>query len=161
MGKSVSVESEKESRTRAIFRLIKRQAIGTQAELVEALNSAGYEVTQATASRDVRRLGLVKVPLAGGGYRYAAPSEATMPVMNDKRFNLKSFVTGVTAAEAFCVVETLPGRAMTIAVTIDEMQLSSVLGTLAGDDLVLVMIDKSEERDAVRATLTQLFEERI
>ena len=160
MGKSTSVESERESRTRAIFRLIKRQVVGTQAELVDALNSAGYEVTQATVSRDVRRLGLVKVPLPGGGYKYAAPSEAAVPVVKDRRFNLKSFVTGVTAAEAFCVVETLPGRAMTIAVTIDEMELNSVLGTLAGVDLVLVMIDKTEERETVQATLTQLFEER-
>lgn len=159
MGKSTPAESAKDSRTRAIFRLIGKQVIGTQADLVEALNSSGFEVTQATVSRDVRRLGLVKVPLSGGGYRYAAPHEAAPSDDLDRRFNLRSFVTSVASAEAFCVVETLPGRAMTIAVTIDEMELPSVIGTLAGDDLVLVMIEKNEDRDAVRTTLTQLFEE--
>ena len=155
----MSVQSEKESRTRAIFRLIASQAIGTQAELVEALNEAGYEVTQATVSRDVRKLGLVKVPLSGGGYKYAAPADSA-PTLNDRRFSLQSFVTGIAEAEAFCVLDPLPGRAMTIAVTIDEMQIPSVVGTLAGDDLVLVMIERREDRTAVKERLGRLFREK-
>lgn len=154
----MSAESDKESRTRAIYSLIKSRVIGTQGELVQALTESGYDVTQATVSRDVRRLGLVKVPLAGGGSRYAAPATAR-PAEPETR-SLSSFVTAVENAEAFCVVNTLPGRAMAVAVTIDESGLPGVVGTLAGDDMVLVMIRTVEERTQVRDQLRALFGER-
>ena len=153
----MSLENEKESRTRAIFRLIKERAISTQAGLVEALNEAGFEVTQATISRDVRSLGLVKVPLAGGGYRYAPPSGRTA-AREQGGFSLGSFVLSVAEAEAFCVVNTLPGRAMAVAITIDELGLPEVVGTLAGDDLVLVMIAESNQKSYVQTELKNMFQ---
>lgn len=154
----MSVENEKESRTQAIFRLIEENVIGTQAELVDALEVAGFEVTQATVSRDVRRLGLIKIPMPRGGYRYAPPTEVRSANPNpDALLNVRSFVTKISVAEAFCVLNTLPGRAMTIAVTIDELRLPGVVGTLAGDDLILVMIGRKAELDSVLDALYDLF----
>lgn len=149
----MSEQSEKERRETAIFDLIAERSIQTQGELVEALLGAGFEVTQATVSRDVRRLGLVKKPLSGGGYSYSAPASITL---KSKPSRLNSFVTGVSSVEAFCAINTLPGRAMAVAVTIDEMHLTEIAGTLAGDDLVLVMIKKAENREKVEEVLREL-----
>jgi transcriptional regulator of arginine metabolism len=145
---------EKERREKAIFRLIENRPIGTQSELVNALTDSGFDVTQATVSREVRRLGLVKKPLPDGGFRYSAPKAG--PAVN-KGFNFRSFVTGFTQVEAFCVLNTLPGRAMLVAVTIDELELPEIAGTLAGDDLVLVLVKKQSQKMRVEQALSELF----
>ncbi len=145
---------EKIRREQAIFRLIENRPIGTQGELVSALVESGFEVTQATVSRDVKRLGLLKQPLPEGGYRYSAPPRSGTGA---SRFQLESFVTGMSQVEAFYVLNTLPGRAMLVAVTIDELGLSEIGGTLAGDDLVLVLIKKEEHKERVKAALSELF----
>lgn len=149
----MSEQSDKERREAAILNLITERTIQTQGELVKALQEAGFDVTQATVSRDVRRLGLVKKPLLGGGFAYSAPallSVGPQPIKSD------SFVTGISLVEAFCAINTLPGRAMAVAVTIDEMQRPEIVGTLAGDDLVLVMIRKAENQKKVEEVLREL-----
>lgn len=146
--------NEKERREQAIFNLIEDRSIGTQGELVAALNESGFDVTQATVSREVRRLGLVKKPLPGGGFRYSVPVSRSR---TGRRFSLSSFVTGFSQVESFCVLSTLPGRAMMVAVTIDELELDEIAGTLAGDDLVLVMIKRARDRERVEAALSEYF----
>lgn len=146
--------SEKEKREEAIFRLIENEPIGTQTELVDALVERGFDVTQATVSRDVRSLGLVKRPLPGGGFRYSAPGRTGLSA---RRFDLRSFITGFSQAEAFCVVNTLPGRGMLVAVTIDELALPEVAGTLAGDDIVLILIKHAADQEKVEEALSQFF----
>lgn len=149
-------DHERGRRERAIIKLIRQHPMGTQAELIEALTRDGFEVTQATVSRDIRRLGLVKEPLPQGGYRYSAPRSRPQPKA-PRRLDLASFVTGFAEVETFLAVRTLPGRAMAVAISIDEMSLPSVTGTLAGDDLVLVLIDRAEQRDNVRSALDEFF----
>ena len=152
----MSADHERGRRERAIVKLIETRPLGTQAELVIALNADGFEATQATVSRDIRRLGLVKEPQAQGGYRYTVPR--TRAGLSDaRRLDLTSFVVGFAEVEAFLAVQTLPGRAMTVAISIDEMELPSVSGTLAGDDLVLVLIDRADQRDNVRSALDEYF----
>lgn len=150
----MSADRERGRRERAIIKLIKSRPLGTQAELISALNEDGFEVTQATVSRDIRRLGLVKEPLAGGGYRYTSGGGRTEQT---RRMDLASFVVGFAEAEAFLAVRTLPGRAMAVATSIDEMELGAVSGTLAGDDLVLVLIERAELREDVRSALDEFF----
>lgn len=147
-------DHERARRERAIFKLIESGSLGTQAELVNALNADGFEVTQATVSRDIRRLGLVKEPLSSGGYRYTVPRTRT-GLSEARRLDLTSFVVGFAEVESFLAVRTLPGRAMAVAISIDEMELPSVSGTLAGDDLVLVLIEKADQRDKVRSALDE------
>ena len=149
----MSVVSEKERRENAIFDLIKERVIGTQGELVEALLAVGFEVTQATVSRDIRRLELVKKPLPAGGYRYSAPS-LTLP--KPKTLNTNSFVTGFSQVEGFCCVNTTPGRAMGIALAIDAMAMPEIAGTLAGDDAVLVMVKNAQDKERVESALRKL-----
>ena len=153
----MSTDHERGRRERAIIKLIESRPLGTQAELVSALTGDGFEVTQATVSRDIRRLGLVKQPLAEGGYRYSAPRNGSSLEEGSRRPNLASFVVGFAEVETFLAVRTRPGRAMAVAISIDEMGLPSVTGTLAGDDLVLVLIDRAEQRDNVRSALDEFF----
>lgn len=150
----MSVSSEKERREQAIFDLIKTKGIGTQGELVQALTRVGFEVTQATVSRDIRRLGLVKRPLPSGGYRYTAP--ASVAASQPKRLSSNSFVTGFSHAEAFCCLNTVPGRAVGIALSIDALDMPEIAGTLAGDDVVLVMIKRHQDKDIVESALRDL-----
>lgn len=147
-------DHERGRRERAIIKLIGKRPLGTQAELISALIKDGFEVTQATVSRDIRRLGLIKEPMPEGGYRYTAPRSRPQKA---RRLDLASFVTGFAEVETFLGVRTLPGRAMAVAISIDEMNLPSVTGTLAGDDLVLVLIDRAEQRENVRSALDEFF----
>lgn len=152
----MSADQERNRRERAIVKLIKERPLGTQAELIRALTEDGFEVTQATVSRDIRRLGLIKKPLRGGGYRYSSSAESSSK-SRERKLHLSSFVVGFADVESFLAVRTLPGRAMAVATSIDEMEIPSVAGTLAGDDTVLVLIERAEQRDNVRSAIDEFF----
>lgn len=125
-------------RDRLLLRLIHERPIGTQQELVAALQEQGLDVTQATVSRDIKRLGLAKL-----GNRYAAPPQP-------------SYAVGVEPAEGMLVVKTLAGRASAVACQIDEADLPQIVATLAGDDTVLVLVRRKNEREAVQAALEEM-----
>lgn len=148
----MSADQERNRRERAIIKLIASRPLASQAELVSALHEIGLKATQATVSRDIRRLGLVKEPLPEGGFRYTAPLERSGK-RAPRRPSVSSFVLGFAPVESLLAVRTLPGRAMAVAISIDEMELPSVTGTIAGDDTVLVLLDSVEQRDQVRAAL--------
>ena len=150
----MSKDRELGRRERAIMTLIQERPLGTQAELVSALKQSGFKVTQATVSREIRRLGLVKVAQATGGYRYAAPGARAK---KREPLDLTRFVTGFAEVDAFYILKTLPGRAMAVAVAIDERDIPGINGTLAGDDLVLVLIENQELKPSVCQTLHELF----
>jgi transcriptional regulator of arginine metabolism len=140
-------------RERLILTVIENEAIETQQDLVSALVARGQHVTQATVSRDIKRLGLVKVPQAGG-YRYAAPSSARPS--QGVTGTVQSFVTGMDQANAILLVKTLPGRASAVASAIDEVGMPEVAATLAGDDTVLVLVRNEEDRERVRRSLEEI-----
>ncbi len=150
----MSSERERKRRERALVTLIEEQNLQTQSELVQALENLGIRATQATVSRDIKRLGLVKAPLPDGGYRYRAPRA---PLAPRTRVPMESFVLGYLEVESFLALKTLPGRAMAVATTIDEQIIAGVSGTLAGDDLVLVLIERAEYKQSVRQALDSLF----
>lgn len=145
------MSAEQRRREQCILSLIQSDPIGTQAALVEALENKGFEVTQATVSRDVRRMGLLKAPHPEGGYVYRAPVARATPGPA-----LASFVVGSAAAESLQVLKTLPGRAMAVAAAIDELELEGVVGTLAGDNLVLILIATRAQEAQVMETLSSL-----
>jgi transcriptional regulator of arginine metabolism len=147
------------TRERAILEIVTDQAVGTQEELARALARRGASVTQATVSRDVKRLGLVKVAGAGGAYRYAVSNGVggAHPSADDNLRNaFREFVTGVDAGEAFFVVKTLPGRANAVGIALDEARRPEVAGTIAGDDTILVIVRKARDRDRARRELEKL-----
>lgn len=143
-------------RERAILEIVQEEPIRTQAELVEALAGRGIQVTQSTVSRDIRRLGLVRAPLPDGSLRYARP-EGSAPAGSDARERLRRLVaqevSGVAEGDALLAVTTPPGAANAVAVAMDAADLDGVVGTVAGDDTIFVLLEDGAARQRVRETL--------
>ncbi|MDA8235220.1 MAG: arginine repressor [Clostridia bacterium] len=135
----------KAKRHRLILELIEYKSIETQEELAEELARQGMEVTQATVSRDIKELGLVKIPAGGDVYRYAAAPEPKVTVTRDRiRRFFRDAVVNIDHSENLIVIKTLPGSAQGVASTIDTSGWPEVLGTVAGDDTILVVIKPKE-----------------
>lgn len=148
----------RKQRERAITEITREHPVHTQGELVEALAERGIRVSQATVSRDIKRLGLVKVPTAEGEYRYAPPEAVNGragAARQELRSAVREFVTGVAAGEALLCVRTPPGSANPVAVAIDEADLPGVVGTLAGDDTVFLLLESEAHREGMRARLEE------
>jgi transcriptional regulator of arginine metabolism len=147
------------ARERAIREIVTARPIGTQEDLARALARRGVAVTQATVSRDVKRLGLVKTSNAAGEYRYAAPNGAATanPSTEENLRNaFREFVTSLANGEAFFLVKTLPGRANAVAIAIDDARRPELAGTVAGDDTVLVLVRRARDRERARRALEKL-----
>lgn len=140
----------KGQRQRKIRELIGTREIETQEDLVEALASEGMQVTQATVSRDIKELQLIKVPLEDGRYKYSMPQDQRYnPAHKLKRALLDHFVS-VEAAENLVVLKCLPGTANTVAVLIDGMDWPEIVGTISGDDTTLLIArTKQQGQDLV------------
>ena len=145
-------------REREILQLIREMPIRTQSDLVRALKRRGFEVTQATASRDVRRLGLVKVRDADGRSRYTTNgTETTAPVSRRVlQTTLREFATDIAPGDAFFAIRTHSGCANAVAVALDEAGLEGVVATLAGDDTILVLTRNTRDRDGVLREVERL-----
>mgnify|MGYP000934466201 CR=1 FL=1 len=131
----------KTKRQALILRLIREREIETQEELADLLRQEGIEVTQATVSRDVKELRLVKVPTGNGRYRYDAPYEATSgDVLRRARRSFQDYVIEVNYTQNMVIVKTLSGTANAVAAAIDALRWPEILGTIAGDDTILVIL---------------------
>ena len=123
-----------------ILEQIDKYAIETQEELSEKLRESGIEVTQATVSRDIKELRLVKLLTENGSYRYASSTkEASATVSSKFRIIFKESVISVEGAGNIVVVKTLSGMANAAAAAIDAMRFSDMVGTLAGDDTIFII----------------------
>jgi len=132
--------SAKSERQKALLDVIARQAVATQGELKELLKARGIEADQATLSRDIRELGLVKASDDGAHYRYA-PVEAVSPPGHMKASTiLARLVRKVDFSGNLLVIKTDPGEANPIGLALDRMGWSEVVGTVAGDDTLLVVV---------------------
>ncbi|MFB4164608.1 transcriptional regulator AhrC/ArgR [Alteribacillus sp. JSM 102045] len=122
-----------------IRELITDLDIETQDELVDRLKKGGYNVTQATVSRDIKELHLVKVPTMDGRYKYSLPADQRFnPLQKLKRALIDSFI-GIDQADNLIVMKTLPGNANAVAVLIDNLDWEEILGTICGDDTILII----------------------
>jgi transcriptional regulator of arginine metabolism len=129
----------KGQRQRKIRELIGTREVETQEELVEFLSLEGMQVTQATVSRDIKEMQLIKVPLEDGRYKYSMPQDQRYnPAHKLKRALLDHFI-GAQTAENLIVLKCLPGTAGTIAALIDGMDWPEVIGTIGGDDTILLI----------------------
>ncbi|MDB5083147.1 MAG: arginine repressor [Bacilli bacterium] len=127
-----------------IREIISKTEIETQEELVESLRAEGLQVTQATVSRDIKELHLVKVPTPQGGYKYALPADpAYDPELKLKRILVDSFIS-VDNAENLVVMKTLPGNAHAVAALVDAIEYEEIVGTIAGDDTILFICRAKE-----------------
>ena len=129
----------KYSRHAKILEIIDKEVIETQEELAERLKSLGVEVTQATISRDIKELRLIKVMTEDGRYRYASIGKGEN-VVTDRLLKVfsESFVSG-DYANNIVVVKTLPGMAQAAASAIDSLKWNEIIGTIAGDDTIMIV----------------------
>lgn len=134
----------KTERQGAIIDLISRYEIETQEEMISRLRDMGYDVTQATVSRDIRELKLTKVLTSHGTYRYMknhAPHHTGNVKLNNA---VVDSITGVDYSGNIVVLKTYPGLAMAVASGIDAMNLSEVLGCIGGDDTIMIVTRNQE-----------------
>ncbi|HEY4348172.1 MAG TPA: hypothetical protein VGM80_11330 [Gaiellaceae bacterium] len=124
----------------AILRLVERQHLSTQAELAEALRAEGIETVQATVSRDVTRLGLVKVRNGNGRLIYALPGAADLRRLEQLGIALRNWAGAMIPTGQLLVVHTPRGFAAALADAIDEAGLPEVAGTVAGDNTIFVAV---------------------
>lgn len=139
----------KARRQRKIREIVTHSVVETQEELVERLRAAGYNVTQATVSRDIKELRLVKVPADDGRYKYALPADRRFdPLQKLKRLMADSFVS-IDHSHHFIIMKTMPGNAHAIASLIDHSEWDEVMGTIAGDDTILIICRQPEQCETV------------
>lgn len=148
----------KESRQQAILSIIREYDVRTQEELAMELRARGFEVTQATVSRDIRELGVVKIASKDGGYKYAAPPSPLPPdALGRVQRTFQDYVKDVAFSGCLLVIKTHPGSAMVVAAALDALNLDGVAGTIAGDDAVLVVAKDGKPAPAEGAA-TELYE---
>ncbi|MGE5404122.1 MAG: arginine repressor [Candidatus Saccharibacteria bacterium] len=130
----------KSRRHLAIMDIVNNEKVGTQEDLCESLQRRGFAVTQATVSRDIRELKLIKIA-DQDGYRYALP-DATTPRSSAERMKrlFSDAVVNVDYSENIIVIKTLPGTAHAVASTVDTSGMAEVVGTVAGDDTIFVVV---------------------
>jgi transcriptional regulator of arginine metabolism len=138
----------KARRQSAILDAVRQQPVRSQEQLRRLLHASGFDVTQATLSRDIRQLGLVKGG-ADAAYRPAAAADTQAPTSLQR--TLTDCLTRVDRVQQLVLLRTGPGRAQLVGVALDEARLPEVVGTLAGDDTILVITpDARRARTLVR-----------
>lgn len=137
--------ARKHHRQQTLLRLVSERDLSTQEQLVRALRSSGFRSTQATISRDVEELGLVKVP-RDGTHVYAAPAPGPAGGADRLRRFCEDYPVEAATAGPLVVLRSLPGTANALAAALDALRFAEVVGTLAGDDTVFVAV--ARERDA-------------
>ena len=135
----------KSKRHNRILEIINKKEIETQEELAEELKKSGFEVTQATISRDIKILKRLKVQSISGKYRYVAPTKEERNI-NDKLFSiLANSAISVEKVDKFVVVKTLTGAASAAAEAIDSLYSEDIAGTIAGDNTQFILIRTDEK----------------
>ncbi len=134
----------KSMRHAAILRIISEREIETQDDLIAKLKENGFDVTQATVSRDIKQLGLVKTTDGEGKYRYSAPHPSASG--SDSKFKniLSEAIISSESAENMVVVKTYSGMANAAAASIDALASDKILGSIAGDDTILIVTKNDE-----------------
>jgi transcriptional regulator of arginine metabolism len=142
------MKTHRQSRVKEI---VERLVIRTQDELADALRSEGIDVTQATVSRDIKEMLLVKVPTGDGSYRYAFPSNNNVTVSVarlEKTF--QDSVLSVNSSGNIIVLRTLPGTAQAVAYVLDNVRWPEIIGTVAGDDTIFLVVKPEKVVEIVK-----------
>ena len=148
----------KSQRQYLLAKILEEQAVSSQAKLVELLKSEGIDVTQATLSRDLEELGAVKVRVPVGDSVYAIPdnpTERVLPVDYLRRV-LGEWLVEVSVSNNIVVLKTPPGSAHVVASAVDRAGLLEIIGTVAGDDTVLLVAASDTTGEKVSETLKNL-----
>ena len=146
----------KRTRQQAILEIVRGQQVPSQAALAQQLSKNGFNVTQATLSRDIADLNLMKSKEGYTTLRNAGAAD--MPQMPDPTGTLKRLVTRIDQANNLVVVKTSPGSAQPVALAIDDGRYKEILGTVAGDDVVLVVTRVNNDARSFVDRISQLLD---
>ena len=139
--------------------IIESKVIETQEELADKLREAGYAVTQATVSRDIRELKLSKVPMGDGKQKYTILIHSDH-YLSDKYIRvLKDGFVSMDMAQNILVVKTVSGMAMAVAAALDAMKLKEIVGSIAGDDTIMMAVRTVEDTQIVMEKIRNVLEE--
>lgn len=140
-----------------IKEIVERQIVETQEEVAELLRKEGIIVTQATVSRDIKELLLIKVPTGDGRYRYAFPPEQNLMFSQSRMERIfQDAIIGMDYSQNLVILRTLPGAAQAVASTIDHVRWPEIIGTVAGDDTILIVVKPPDIAPQVMAKFQRL-----
>ena len=146
----------KNDRQRRILEIVEREAIDTQEQLQQRLQEQGVTCTQATISRDIKQLHLIKEPVGQGRYRYTVSSQRNRLNVADKlRSIFRESIISVDFAQNIVVIKTMSGLAPAAAAAMDGMNVPDMVGTLSGDDTAMLVM---KDMDAARGFCEEIHE---
>lgn len=149
----------KKTRHRKIVEIIEKRDVETQEELAGYLKEAGFAVTQATVSRDIRELKLSKVPTGGGKQKYVILKQDDSH-MGDKYIRvLRDGFISMDMAQNILVIKTVPGMAMAVGAALDELNWKEIVGCIAGDDTIMCAIKTADDTLLIMERLRKILEE--
>ncbi len=147
--------NQKTQRLATIRKIIRSELIGSQEELIARLAESGIDITQSTLSRDLKFMNVAKVPNKNKGYIYVLPNTAQHDV--NVSSNISDNITSLTFSGNLGVLKTKAGYASAISVPIDNLDCPSILGTIAGDNTVLIILREDANRGQVIEALMRIF----
>ncbi len=148
----------KKSRHQRVIEIIETREVETQEELVACLKAEGFAVTQATVSRDIRELKLTKVPGSGGRQKYAVLQRPEHHMGGKYERVLSDGLQSVAPAQNILVLKTVPGMAMAVAAALDSMKFPEVVGSIAGDDTIMVAIRAAADSEVLMKKIAELIQ---
>ena len=152
------MKTAKNARQEMIIKLIKEHDISTQEELTAKVKEAGFEATQATCSRDIKELGIIKITMPDKTTKYAVLDRTGDVAPGRLLAVFANSLISVQSAMNMLVIKTLPGMAQAAASALDSMHLEDVVGTIAGDDTVFACATGPNEAQALVVTIRDMME---
>ena len=150
-------EYTKNQRQQLLKSIIEEHGIGDQNRLLDELKRQGVETTQATVSRDLQEMGIVKVRESPGVYEYKMIEKESQGLLRDRlKILFQDFVTDIRSTNNLLLIKTSPGNAAGVASLIDRLDRKEILGTIAGDDTILVVVDSENQRKIVENEFRRL-----
>ena len=146
----------KKNRQGRILQLIQEENIETQEELADRLSEEGFVVTQATVSRDIRELKIGKIPSGNGKQKYAVLTHDDAHLADKYIRVLRNGFISMDNAQNILVIKTVAGMAMAVAAAVDAMKLKEVVGSIAGDDTIMVAIRTTQETQIVMEKIREM-----
>ncbi|MCI6473287.1 MAG: arginine repressor [Bacteroidales bacterium] len=149
--------AQKNDRLETLRMLFSSQELCSQDDVLKALGKEGFHVTQATLSRDMKQLKVAKAAMANGKYIYVLPTETmykrVQKPMTAREMLLTSGFMSISFSGNMGVIKTRPGYASSIAYNIDNARIDTILGTIAGDDTIFIVIDEKATAEEVKSSL--------
>ena len=147
--------NQKSKRLSIIRKIIRSEYISSQEELIKRLEECGVQITQSTLSRDLKYMHVAKVPHKDKGYIYVLPNNSRDDIVISP--NISDNITDIAFSGNMCVISTKPGYASAISVPIDNKGINEILGTIAGDNTILLILREGFDMDSLMEQLCMLF----